>query len=158
MTRTIISVGWVKNEADVIESSVRYALTHSDKVILDEDNSVDNTREILQNLQKEFGDRIILPETGERIIQPLQDEATNALIRAAFEQYRADIVIPFDADEFVISPEGKNVRDTLLQLPEECCFVCRMRSYLWYNVEEVSDGFVPRKYTRTMGIRSRALR
>ncbi|MDE2519154.1 MAG: glycosyltransferase family 2 protein [Methanocorpusculum sp.] len=146
MTRTIVSVGWVKNEADVIESSVRYALTHSDKVIIAEDGSVDNTRTILLNLQTEFKDRVILPQPDGKPRHLLQDDATNALIQTAFTEYAADIVIPFDADEFVISPDGKNVRDILQNMADDQCYVSKWRHYLWYKVSENPTGFVPQRY------------
>lgn len=147
MKKTIISVTWIKNEADVIESSIRYALTHSDKILVDDNGSEDNTLEIIKNLQLEYPDKIILIMGEDSSTQPNQDDATNFLIQTAIEKHGADIVIPFDADEFLISPNGHNVRELLYNVDEHNCHLCKWRTYVWYKVKDNDSNFVPQSYT-----------
>ncbi|MDP3035130.1 MAG: glycosyltransferase family 2 protein [Methanobacteriaceae archaeon] len=53
MSKTIFSISMVKNESDVIESFVRYNLNILDGMIILDNQSSDNTLEILNLLKKE---------------------------------------------------------------------------------------------------------
>ena len=49
----IIAISMVKNEADIIESMVRYTLNYADYLLIKEHNSTDDTRKILELLKEE---------------------------------------------------------------------------------------------------------
>ena len=99
----VISISMVKNEADVIESFVRHTISFVDQMLIADHSSTDKTPEILRQLQAEG-----LPLTVRRVYVAgyVQVETMNALLREAAMEERADIVLPLDADEFLITDEG----------------------------------------------------
>ena len=99
----VISISMVKNEADVIESFVRHTISFVDQMLIADHSSTDKTPEILRQLQAEG-----LPLTVRRVYAAgyVQVETMNALLRKAAMEERADIVLPLDADEFLIADEG----------------------------------------------------
>ena len=58
--KTIIVVSMVKDEEKIIESSIRWWLTFSDRIIIFNHYSTDRTLEILHQLQKEYESKIVL--------------------------------------------------------------------------------------------------
>lgn len=98
--KKIIAVSMVKNESDIIESFCRHTLTFCDEMLICDDRSTDNTREIIENMQKE-GLNIHLHSN---VIDHgyYQMNLTNSLISHAVSSYGADIVLPLDADEFLL--------------------------------------------------------
>ena len=56
---TVFGMTVVKNEADVIEASVRHNLRFLDRLIVLDDGSVDDTRDILAKLRKELPNLIV---------------------------------------------------------------------------------------------------
>lgn len=101
--KKIVLVSMVKNEADIIESFVRHSLTYADELIIADHQSSDGTWEILQKLQAEG-----LPLTLKRLyrVEFALREVVNGLIREAILAHGADIVLPFDADEFLVNTEN----------------------------------------------------
>lgn len=99
----VISISMVKNEADVIESFVRHTISFVDQMLIADHSSTDKTPEILRQLQAEG-----LPLRVRRVYAAgyVQVETMNALLREAAMEEWADIVLPLDADEFLIADEG----------------------------------------------------
>jgi hypothetical protein len=98
----IIGVGMVKNEADIIEASVRHNLRYLDRMILFDHDSSDATSGILSAMANEgLPVSMLSPRTDRREFAFWQGEFTTALARLAFDEHGADHVIPIDADEFV---------------------------------------------------------
>ena len=99
----VISISMVKNEADVIESFVRHTISFVDQMLIADHSSTDKTPEILRQLQAEG-----LPLTVRRVYAAgyVQVETMNALLREAAVDKHADVVLPLDADEFLLSDEG----------------------------------------------------
>ncbi len=99
----------VKNEADIIEANIR---THSrlgvDAFVVMDNDSTDGTRDILEKLSKEF-ELIILDEKGKYN----QAKWMTKLAKIAKKRLKADWVISNDADEFWISKNGANLKETL---------------------------------------------
>lgn len=88
----------VKNEADVIEPFVRHNLQFVDALFVLENGSVDATRTILLELQREGLPVAILddPEAGYA-----QGDKMTRLLRSLTSTVFPDYVVPLDADEFI---------------------------------------------------------
>ena len=121
--KTIIVVSMVKNEEHIIESSIRWWMTFSDKVIVFNHHSMDRTLEIIHQLQAEFESRIILFNPSFDTQEYAQVKITNAMIEQAFNSFDADIVMPLDADEFPYLQNKKiSMREYLSTLDQQYCY------------------------------------
>ncbi|GAB6045669.1 hypothetical protein JCM11957_12670 [Caminibacter profundus] len=92
LTMTIL----VKNEEDIIEKNIRFhASIGVDSFVVMDNDSSDGTREILENLKKEF-EITIIDEKG------LYNQAKwmTKLTHIARKKYNPKFLIPNDADEF----------------------------------------------------------
>jgi FkbM family methyltransferase len=87
-----------KNEADVIEASVRHNLAFLDRFIVLDDGSVDDTRRILGKLSQELP-RLIVRDA--RHYGSTQTERMTALLKEETAASRPDFVVLLDADEFL---------------------------------------------------------
>jgi len=96
---TTAAVTMVRDEADIIETTVRHMLTQVDVVIVADNRSVDGTREIVEQLPVHLLDD---PERGY-----YQSEKMTRLAHMARVEHGADWVVPFDADEWWYSPHGR---------------------------------------------------
>lgn len=105
---TVWGVSMVKDEADVIEATVRHMLTQVDHVLIADNGSTDGTREILDSLDVEVVDD---PEVGYFQSRKMSTLATKAA------DMGAEWVVPFDADEAWYSPFGR-IADVLTERPE----------------------------------------
>lgn len=105
----------VRDEADIIEVTVRHLLWHVDEVIVADNRSVDGTREILEGLPVDLRDD---PEPGH-----WQDRKTTAMAMDALERGH-EWVVPCDADEIwhSVDPEQR-IADWLTALPREVTIV-----------------------------------
>ena len=121
----IITVSMMKNEEAMVESAVRYWMTFSDEVLVFDHGSSDGTPEILQALRGEFPERLTLfhPEF-EMGLEKQQDKVINAMLKDAFEERGADLVLPLDADEFPYLEinTGETVREYLSSLDQNLCY------------------------------------
>lgn len=109
---TTFGITRCKNEADIIESSLRRMLNQVDHIIVG-DNSTDGSREIIETLP----------------VTLLDDEALNWQQREVMTDYAqlaaakgADWVVPFDIDEVWFAAEGR-ISDQLAALPDEVLIV-----------------------------------
>lgn len=91
----VTAVTMVKDEADIIETTIRHMLTQVDRVIVADNNSTDGTTEILQSLPVDY---VHDPD-------PAYYQA-DKMTRLANMAMGSDWVIPFDADEIWIAAEG----------------------------------------------------
>ena len=88
----------VKDEADIIEDNILFHKAMGvDGIIVTNNNSSDNTREILEKYKKEG---IILEIIDEPNSTYMQEEFVDRMILIAKNKYKADWVINADADEF----------------------------------------------------------
>ena len=105
----VAAVSMVKDEADIVAVTVGHMARQVDLVIVADNGSTDETRQILDRL----GVKVVIdPEPGY-----YQSRKMSALALAAAEQ-GADWVVPFDADE-VWTAQGGHIATELEALPPE---------------------------------------
>jgi glycosyltransferase involved in cell wall biosynthesis len=92
----VFGISTVRNEADIIETNVRYHLSLGiDRVLVVDNGSADGTDDVLRALAE--GDKRV---SWTRDDSPFDQEAiVSGLAREAFRQ-GADWIVPFDTDEF----------------------------------------------------------
>ncbi|GAA4535420.1 glycosyltransferase family 2 protein [Mycobacterium paraffinicum] len=96
-----LGIAMVKNEADVIEAFVRHNLNFMDALAIVDNDSVDDTREILVRLQRE-GLPVILFD--DPIVGHFQAEIVTAVYRKVVPKFKPRFVFLLDADEFIVTP------------------------------------------------------
>lgn len=100
----VVAVTMVKNEADVIETTIRHMSAQVDHVVVADNGSIDGTRELLAHLPCEVLDD---PDPAY-----WQSKKMTALAHYAGDVHGAQWIVPFDADELWLARQG-TVRDTL---------------------------------------------
>lgn len=102
---TTFAISMVKDEADIIASTVGHMLGQVDHVIVADNGSTDGTRDILLDLGVE-----VLDDPDPAYTQAAKMTALAGLARERSARW----VIPFDADEWWFSPDGR-IADVLGQ-------------------------------------------
>lgn len=120
-----VAVGMVRDEADVIRTTVANMLAQVDAVIVADNGSVDGTRDVLADLQADAGGRLVVLDDPEPAY--LQSLKVTELARRARLAHAAEWVVPFDADEVWYSPFGR-IADVLAELRPQW-LVCPARLY-----------------------------
>jgi len=139
----------VKNEADIIESFVRYNINIFDGMIILDNGSTDNTVNILKSLEKE-GLHIIILEDEDR--EFIQVDKMNRLLLKAVNEFKADIIAPLDADEFLISSKGGNPRKTLENIEISTFYQVKWKTYVPNFNKNENKKFIPAKITHARDI------
>jgi len=142
MDKKIFSISMVKNEADVIESFVRYNSNVMDGMIILDNGSTDDTLKILKQLKDE-GLPIIIFEDTDR--EHEQAAKMSKLMIKSVEEFQADIVVPLDADEFIISSNKGNPRNILEKIGPNTYYHVKWRTFVPdFNK---NDDFIPARIT-----------
>jgi hypothetical protein len=110
----LIGVTMVRNEADIVEASVRHNLGVLDGMVVVEHGSVDRTPEILAGLQREGLRLHVVPDDRAEFFQARR---LTAVARQAMTDEHADFVFPIDADEFVKVASRQALEQELSALP-----------------------------------------
>lgn len=141
-SKKVYSVTSVRNEADIIESFVRYTLNFVDGMVINENCSIDKTLDILKKLKKEGLNIDILEDHRSNFAQATK---TAELTEYTMKKYNPDWVLSLDADEFVFSSDYSNPREQILSLDPY-----KINKYRWvtYIVESFKkkETFIPKKY------------
>jgi hypothetical protein len=106
---TVWAVGSVRDEADIIESTVTRMLRQVDHVLVADNRSVDLTGEILRSLDRVT---VVVDSDPDFYVDWQQAHRTTALALEA-GQRGADWVVPFDADEVWVARDGRRLGDVL---------------------------------------------
>jgi hypothetical protein len=109
-----LGIAIVKNEADVIEPFVRHNLGFMDALFIADNDSVDGTREILVQLQRE-GLPIVLFD--DPIVGHFQAEKVTAMYRRVVPEFKPRFVFLLDADEFIVAPSRSVLDHQLRAIP-----------------------------------------
>lgn len=110
MATEVWAVAMVRDEADIIESSVRRMVDHVDRVLVCDNGSTDGTRELLERLDVELVDD---PDPAYYQSQKM------TRLAALAAGMGASWILPFDADEAWYSPFGR-IADVLAEHPDAC--------------------------------------
>lgn len=135
----IATLSKVKNEADIIESFVRYHGQIADRMYFVENGSTDNTLEILCELRQEGYAITIFDERDSEFDELM---FINKYARLILQQQRFDWLVPIDADEFLYA-EGQNPRLYLEQWHTDTVYLVNWRTYIYTAKEEAQNKFVP---------------
>ncbi|SFH75809.1 Glycosyltransferase involved in cell wall bisynthesis [Selenomonas ruminantium] len=136
----IAAIGIVKNEMDIIESFVRHTLSFADELLLIDHQSTDKTAEILRALQQEGLPLTV--HTSNRV-EYAQGDMTTDLLYEAINKHGADLVIPLDADEFLVGTKpGKSIREYLEDLDREFVYKLPWRRYSPYQPDVRREEFL----------------
>lgn len=112
-------ISMVKDEADIIEGTLRHMASEVDRLIVADNGSTDGTREILDRLAGELPmDVVDDPDPAYYQSQKMTDLANLAYVDA-YSRYRepAVWVVPFDADEIWWHAAGR-IADVLANVAE----------------------------------------
>ena len=137
----IAVISMVRNEQDIIESFVRHSLCFADVILIMNHNSTDKTGEILSQLEKEG-----LPVIVQSFVQVehAQAEVMDMLLQEAVEKYQSDIILPLDADEFLVNTETEaSCREILQRLSPQDVYRLRWRTYIPSSDEGEKATFIP---------------
>ena len=143
MDREIITISMVKNEEDIIESFVRYHLAIVSRMLIFDHNSSDNTLNILNQLKEEGLNIHILHGTH---IEKKQNIITTDLLRQACNLYNPDIIIPLDADEFIISKnKGTHPGNILNKIDLNKLYYIKWKTFVPHEADNPDEWFIPRR-------------
>ena len=123
----IVTVSAIRNEADILETFVRYHLQFVDHMIIIDHRSVDSSSQILQSLIKEG---LPIELTQENRMDFQQGLMMTALMKKAAMDFDADWILPIDADEFLNTGGNGFVREVLENLPQDKIVKVPWRTYI----------------------------
>ncbi len=132
--KKIITVTMIKNEADIVESFVRYTMNFASKMIFIDNGCVDGSAEILKELIAE-GYNIEVYLEAEKFYDQYLIE--NKYIRKITNENMFDFLIPLDVDEFVSSKEG--ILEQIELLPDDRVIFMNWKTYCLSS--EQQEGF-----------------
>ena len=112
-----------RNEADIIEAFVRHTMIFCDEILLLDHGSTDESPEIVRQLQREG---FPLHLTADATLGNVEVDQTNRLLTVAAQEFKADWILVFDADEFLV---GAHDRSFLAAAEPTSCLELRSRSY-----------------------------
>jgi hypothetical protein len=113
----IHGIAIARNEWPILGLSISHALFHHvDKVFVIDHLSTDDTKNGLAELQKVWPDRIEVFRYENNLFD--QEALTNILLDISNKE-NPDWNFIFDADEFLVSPSGKSLKDLLSSIGEK---------------------------------------
>lgn len=131
----------VKNESDIIESFIRHHLNIADVILISDHNSCDSTRNIIESIRDEGLPIHIFQENSS---EHQQAKVMTNLMHKAVHEHNADIIIPLDADEFIVPVEpDHNFKSTLQSLSIDTLYA--IKSIIYFPCDSINnnDPFLP---------------
>jgi hypothetical protein len=109
-----LAIAMVKNEADIIEASVRHNLAYVDMMVVIDNASTDGTLAILEALRREGLPLLIISDP---VFGHFQSEKVTQAYRMVAPVFNPELVYLLDADEFVRAPSREVLNAALARLP-----------------------------------------
>ena len=125
--RKIAGLAMVRNEADIIETFVRYNLKFLDEMIIVLHSPLDDTPRIVEQLRAE-GLPIVIEHNHELGFS--KAEWMNKVARDVLAAKRADFMFMLDADEFIKSPSRAYLNEAINSIPVGATAALRWESYV----------------------------
>lgn len=132
----ILTLTMIKNEADIIETFVRYTMQFAEKMFFIDNGCTDGTIEILHELTKEGFDIVIYHEAAVFYEQYLLE---NTYIKKIVRENQFDFLIPLDADEFLTASQLTPLL-CFETLPKEKITLIKWKTYV-ITAENECNGF-----------------
>lgn len=102
----------VKDEDDILKENIEFHLANGvDYIIALDNNSTDNTSDILRSFEKQK----VLHYIHETSNEYNQSQWVTNMARIAFQNYKADWIINNDADEFWLPINNKTLKQAILE-------------------------------------------
>lgn len=144
-TPRLVAITVLRNEIDIAEAFVRHTAQLVDHHLIIDHCSHDGTGEIINSLRAE-GIALTLYRNDDPAYN--QPAATNKLMRMAFDEHGADWVLPLDGDEFILPPEGVDLRGALADPPKHRgSLTYPFRTYHPHPSDQVSELNAARRVT-----------
>lgn len=131
----IASITLVRNEADIIESFIRYNLQYLNVMFVVDKESSDRTVEIIRNLQKE-GYPIYLDYDYNSAVNSMKNSP---------EFNECTHVIPLNADEFLSVESDANLQQTFKLLKPGKGYYIKRRTYLPHPEDHKEIALIPER-------------
>lgn len=138
--RKKISFTMINNEADNIESFIRYHRPFLDRMIIIDNGSTDHSLDIIQKLIQEGYPITVYDESMTGFEQFCVE---NKYLRIVAEKYDSDMIIPLDSDEFLFGLENPN--DIIEELSLDTIYQLRWRTFVKHPQDNEEDEFTPRR-------------
>ena len=113
-TLSALAIAMVKNEADIIEASIRHNLAFVDMMVVIDNASTDGTLAILEALRREGLPLLIISDP---VFGHFQSEKVTQAYRMVVPVFNPDLVYLLDADEFLRTPSRAALDAALGRLP-----------------------------------------
>lgn len=110
MPDRLVAIAMVKDEADIIEHTLRHMAGQVDEIIVADNGSTDGTLDLLYALAGELP----LSVLEDREPGYWQSSKMSTLAEMAYEHHGAIYVLPFDADEWWWHTSGAPLKDVLV--------------------------------------------
>ncbi len=125
--RKLAGLAMVRNEADIIESFVRYNLQFLDEMIIVLHSPLDDTPRIVEQLKAE-GLPIVIEYNHELGFS--KADWMNKVARDVLAAKRADFLFMLDADEFIKSPSRAYLDEAISAIPVGATAALKWESYV----------------------------
>lgn len=134
----IVSFTMVNNESEIIESFVRYNYNFVDSMVIIDNGCTDSTIEIVNKLISEGYEIVVFDESLEAYNQFRLD---NKYLTKIIHEMNPDIILPLDADEFLIADE--NPREALERLTLDRIYYVNWQWYVMTREDDLNESFIP---------------
>jgi hypothetical protein len=132
----------VRNEASIIEAFVRHHAEFADYIGVMTHRCMDNTKDIVESLRKE-GLPVELSDDPQYLHG--QAGAMTAFIQETLKTQKPDWILLLDADEFLVSTDGRSVRKALEEAGNDACLSVAWRTYVPVETDDDSERNVLRR-------------
>lgn len=137
---TTFGISMVKNEEDIIFTTINHMIYHVDHIIVADNLSTDSTRDILKSFSSDMVTVVDDNEVGYYQSQKMTSLAHKAM------NLGADWVVPFDADEIWFSKHYDTIADHLDEVPDK--FACVIADWFHHGVTKFDDDNVENPFFR----------